>query len=411
MNIIWFTFKDRSNPFTGGAEVINEQLAQRLVADGHRVTFIVAGFPGSTPTDHRNGFDIIRVGSRFTTYLAAWRYYRAHRAELAADLVIDECNTMPYFAGWYSGVRTVSFFHQLCRQTWFYELPWPLGLVGYLLEPFYLRLLRPRQAITVSDSSRRDLIRAGFRANRISLISEAIELKPLTDLASVTKYPQPTLLSLGSIRSMKRTLHQIRAFELAKSRNPDLRLKIAGAAAGRYGARVLAAIASSPFAADIDYLGPVSPAIKLELMQRCHAILVTSVKEGWGLIVTEAASQGTPALVYNVDGLRDSVRHNQTGLIATTNTPADLAATIHQLLADPNHYNALRQAAWDWSRQFSVDHSYADFKQALGLPVPSHAAQRVQPAIDPQTPLSASQRVQPPPGSRLARATQPAQEP
>ena len=39
MKILWFTWKDLKNPYAGGAEVVNEQLAKRLVADGHSMEF------------------------------------------------------------------------------------------------------------------------------------------------------------------------------------------------------------------------------------------------------------------------------------------------------------------------------------------------------------------------------------
>ena len=55
----------------------------------------------------------------------------------------------------------------------------------------------------------------------------------------------------------------------------------------------------------------------------------TSVKEGWGLIVTEAGSQGTPAIVYDVDGLRDIVVESETGVIFNSkNKPEELAKKI-----------------------------------------------------------------------------------
>ena len=49
-------------------------------------------------------------------------------------------------------------------------------------------------------------------------------------------------------------------------------------------------------------------------MAEAHVLLMTSVREGWGLVVTEANACGTPAVVYNVPGLRDSVRNEETGL-------------------------------------------------------------------------------------------------
>jgi glycosyltransferase involved in cell wall biosynthesis len=367
MKILWLTWKDRDHPQAGGAEVVNDELAQRLTADGHDVVFFTAGFPGAKRNLTRHGFRIVRLGGRLTTYLAApLEYLKRWRGW--PDLVIDECNTLPYFASIYTQGRQVLFFHMLCRQIWFYQAPQPISTLGYLLEPLYLRLLRRNlPVITVSESTRQDLIRTGYNPANIRIIPEAISTEPVADLDTATKYSQPTLLSLGSIRAMKRTLHQIQAFELAKRHIPNLRLLVAGDSSGTYGKKVLEYISQSAYTSDIEYLGPVTEAKKRELMQKSHAILVTSVKEGWGLIVTEAASQGTPAVVYNVDGLRDSVRHNQTGLVTRTNTPAALADNIALLLSQPDQYAHMRASGWEWSNTLTFDHSYAQFKEALGL--------------------------------------------
>ena len=58
----------------------------------------------------------------------------------------------------------------------------------------------------------------------------------------------------------------------------------------------------------VQFLGRISPSEKLERLARAHVLIVTSVREGWGLVVTEAASVGTPTIAYNVAGLSDSVR-------------------------------------------------------------------------------------------------------
>jgi len=166
---------------------------------------------------------------------------------------------------------------------------------------------------------------------------------------------------------MKRTLDQVKAFEIAKAHIPDLRLIVSGSASGAYGQKVLDYIKASPHASSIHYAGRTAESAKLKLMQKCHAILVTSVKEGWGLIVTKAASQGTPAVVYDVDGLRDSVRPGVTGLIAAANTPGALAVSIEELLSDPERYQHLRQAGLEWSRSLTFDHSAADFSRLLRL--------------------------------------------
>lgn len=371
MRIVWLTWKDLDSPLAGGAEVVNEELAARLAAAGHEVTFLTGGWTGAQTRTQRRGFTIIRTGRRFTTYLTTARYYLRHRRELAPDLVIDECNTMPYFAAWYTGAPTVMFFHMLCREIWRYQFPWPLSWIGYLAEPVYLRLaalgLRRQPVISVSESTKADLIRHGFAAKRIHIISEGSNVEPLASLQSApAKFPEPTILSHGSVRPMKRTLDQVRAFELAKLRLPALRLIISGDTTGRYGEKVRAAVRCSPYAADITLLGRTTEAQKIELMQKSHLITVTSVKEGWGLIVTEAASQGTPAVVYDVDGLRDAVRNGETGRVTRQN-PAALADAVVELLEDVQLYAAQRQAAHAWSRKLNFDQAYADFVTALNI--------------------------------------------
>jgi glycosyltransferase involved in cell wall biosynthesis len=168
------------------------------------------------------------------------------------------------------------------------------------------------------------------------------------------------------MRAMKRTLDQIKAFEIAKEDIPDLKMIVAGATDGAYGETVLDYINQSPFAQDISVEGKVSKARKEELMQKAHVVTLTSVKEGWGLVVTEANSQGTPAVVYDVDGLRDSVRDGITGYVCQTN-PAALAKGVVKLLSKPLQYDRFRRTAWEWSKEITFDKSYNDFKEALEI--------------------------------------------
>lgn len=364
MKILWFTWKDLKHPLAGGAEVVNEELAKRLVADGHEVTLLVGGFKGGEEKEVIDGYTVIRMGNRLTVYWEVFRYYKAH-FQGWADLVIDEINTMPFFAKLYVKEKNIIFAHMLCRVIWFYQLPSFLGWIGYLLEPLYLKLLSDRKVITVSESSKKDLIAHGFKPENISIISEGTHIPILKDISSIKKFPYPTILSLGAIRPMKQTLDQIKAFEIAKKYIPHLKLVIAGDIEGKYGMDVVRYISHSRYQTSIVYVGKVNQREKASLMQRSHAIVVTSIKEGWGLVVTEAASQGTPAIVYDVDGLRDSVLHKRTGIVCTHNTPKAMATAICSLLGKPENYERYRQNAWQFSKNITFEQSYKDFVAVL----------------------------------------------
>jgi glycosyltransferase involved in cell wall biosynthesis len=364
MKILWLTWKDRKNPLAGGAEAVNEGLAERLVRSGHEAILMVAGFPNAVGEEMINGYKVIRLGNRLSVYWQAYRYYKKYLAGWA-DLVIDEVNTMPFFAKFYVKEKNILFVHQSCREIWFYEMFFPLNIFGYLVELIYLWLLRDREVITVSDSTKNDLLRFGFCSEKIKIISEGIEIEPINTLSAVKKFDQPTILSLGAMRRMKRTHEIIKAFELARDQCQDLRLVIAGLPQGRYGRNVLKLLAASRHRLAIEYLGKVSRERKIELMRQSHLVAVASVKEGWGLVVTEANSQGTPAVVYNVDGLRDAVKHDKTGLVCQKNSCRELAKNFLQMLNGREKYDDFRRQAWQWSREINFNRSYNDFIKIL----------------------------------------------
>lgn len=370
MKILWLTWKDHRHPGWGGAEVVLRELSQRLVHDGHDVTWLTCSYPGAAAHEQVDGINIIRVGSnRYAHSFQALAYYVRHlRGQF--DIIIEVVNTAPYFSVFFAGgAKKFLLYHQLAREIWFHETKPPLSHFGFsVLEPMACRLLSwaGAPAITVSESTRRDIARFGFRPERTSVISEGIEIEPVANLQSTKKYQRPTLLSFGAVRSMKRTLDQVAAFELAKKHIPRLQLKVAGDISGTYGQKVLDRITHSPFARDIEVLGRVSKADKITIMRRAHLTMQTALKEGWGLTITEAASQGTPAVAYDVDGLRDSIRAGQTGMLTPAN-PEALSRAIVKLLKDRKLYKRMREAAWRWSQQLTFDQSYQDFKTVLEL--------------------------------------------
>lgn len=375
MNIIWFTWKDKKHPTAGGAEILNEEHAKQLANDGHSVILIVGGFKNAKKTEIVDGYKVVRIGNRWTVYWEAYRYFQKH-LKTWPDLIIEEINTIPFFTQFYTnsssvisnGVRNLKpkrilLIYQLCREIWFHEIFFPLNIIGYLLEPIYLFILRKNNVLTESQSTKTDLQRYGFHNDNIHIVPVGIRMVPVKSLKDVKKYPDFTVLSLGTIRSMKQALHQLQAFELAKKDIPDLKFVIAGSLVGEYGKHFLERIKNSTFKSNIIYLGTVSEARKKELMQKSHIILVTSVKEGWGLVVTEAASQGTPAIVYNVDGLRDSVKDAKTGIICKENTPENLAKNIVTLHQNKKLYLKLQRGAHDWSKILTFQKSYQLFKK------------------------------------------------
>ena len=365
MKILWFSWKDSEHPLAGGAEVVKSQICKRLSSNGHQVIQLTAGFENAPAETQLEGCRVIRVGGRFTVYPAAWRYYQKHLKDWP-DIIIDECNTIPFFTQFYARQKRAMVIYQLAREVWFYQMPKPLSWLGYVIEPFYIRLLKYSKVITICQSTLNELNSLGFDPDNIEIIRMGSDFPILKTLDRIEKYTEPTLLYLGSLREMKRPDQVVKAFELSRQTLPHLKLIIAGCGSGKYFESLQRLIDNSPFKCDISCMGRVSEDEKKDMMQKSHLIAVTSVKEGWGLIVTEAASQGTPAVVYNVDGLRDSVRNEQTGLHSPSN-PEALSKAIIRLLSDKALYDTCRYNGWQWSQDLTFDNCYADFCHALEI--------------------------------------------
>jgi len=363
MNIIWFSWKDRNHPEAGGAETVSGEIMDRLVKDGHNVQLITASYKNAKRHDFLNGVEVFRSGNRYSSYLKAYGVYKKIGSP-KVNVVIDEMNTLPFIAGLYTHAdKKVLLTYQLAREVWFYQMLFPFSLIGYLMEPIMLRVINQlyEKTVTESESTKKDLKKYGFK--NIETFRVGMETKPLETLQQKT-VPK-TVLSLGAVRPMKRTLHAIKAFEYARDADSTLKMIVAGDISSKYASKVLSYIQSSRHSASIDVKGRVTIKEKKDLMKESGIILVTSIKEGWGLIITEANSQGTPAIAYDADGLRDSIKANETGVLSPAGNPKLLGEEINKLLSDNSRYNLLRKNAWNSSKDFTFENSYADFLKQI----------------------------------------------
>lgn len=96
---------------------------------------------------------------------------------------------------------------------------------------------------------------------------------------------------------------------------PDVQLWVVGDGNPQYVAKLRRQIRQYRLNGHVQFWGKVTAEKNFELMKQAHVIAMTSIREGWGLVVIEANSARTPAVVYNVPGLRDSVLDGETGLI------------------------------------------------------------------------------------------------
>jgi glycosyltransferase involved in cell wall biosynthesis len=239
---------------------------------------------------------------------------------------------------------------QLARKVWWYESPFPISAIGYAIEPLYLMGYRHTPAFTISRSTELDLRRLGFKG-AITLIPIGVEKVASAPRA---KADTPTFLYVGRLAPSKRIVHMLDALAQFRKVTGIGTLWLVGSGSDGYKRSLVKRAHRMNLEASVVFWGQVSSHEKHCLMTEAHALLMTSVREGWGLVVTEANACGTPAIVYDVPGLRDSVRDESTGLVVPPK-PGCLADAMIRVTSDPSLYARLAAEAQLWSGTFSFD--------------------------------------------------------
>jgi glycosyltransferase involved in cell wall biosynthesis len=366
MRVLLLNWRCPTNPQAGGAELLSLRVAERLVAWGHTVTWFAASYPRARPHEVINGVQVVRAGRQWSVHLRAAGWFARH-GRRRFDLVVDEINTIPFFAHLYADCPAVAFINQLAREVWWYEAPLPLAALGYALEPLYLRAYRRQRVITISPSSAESLRALGL-AGPIHLIPMATDFEPEPRLPPLEeKETGWTLMALGRVVPSKRIEHVLRALPALATQGCPARLWVVGAAHPGYQRRLEGLARTLGVDERVRFWGKVREDQKRDLLRRAHILVACSVREGWGLMVTEANRVGTPAVVYDVPGLRDSTQHGVTGVVCERPEPASLARAIGGLLRAPSIYASMREAAWAQASRLNWDETARAFLAAAEM--------------------------------------------
>jgi len=327
------------HPEAGGAEVFVHEIAKVWTENGHQVEVFSSRVAGKGSRDYVDGVTIRRIGS----LRAGSHHVLAPRIANASnpDVILESINTLPYQLPLRRGDWSpfVSLVHQMAKDIWHSHLPFPIAQIAERLEPSLYRAYRNRQVLAVSESTKADLHGAGLRD--ITVVPQGgIGPQPF-----VEKERDPTLMFVGRLASNKRPDHAVETFKHVRMALPSARLWLVGEGEMR-------SQLSVDLPPGVELLGRLSREELMARMGRAHLLIATSVREGWGLVVTEAAALGTPTVAYSVPGLTDSVVHEETGLLVPE-SPRKLAESVITLIKNPDRREAMSRRAADWGSRWS----------------------------------------------------------
>ncbi len=359
MNILILNWRDPKNPLAGGAEIVTLQHAKAWAKKSHRVIWFTSSFRDAKKEETLEGVKIIRQGNYISVYLFAPLFYFFSKQTF--DVVIDEIHGIPFFTPLYVwNAKKIAFIHEVAGVIWDYMYPFPINKIGKIFEKIYFLFYKNVFFWTDANSTIDDLVKMGIPRKNCTAIPCPIENK------TISKFPEkekdPTFIFVSRLVKMKGIENILEAFALIYKNDPKSKLWIVGGGEKSYLRYLKKKITQleehyrlSNLMNSISFWGRVNEEKKLSLMGKAHLLLHASVKEGWGLVVLEAASQGTPSVVYKVAGLVDSVKNEKTGIVIDENKSEVLADEAMKLITDKIKYNKLQLGGLAWVKNLTWD--------------------------------------------------------
>ncbi len=362
--ILFLSWKDISHPSSGGAELLTDALASSL-AKTHEVTYFTSTYMGASNNETINGYTVIRRGTLYTTYIHAflwWHWNKTYNQKY--DAIIDQVHGIPFFSLlWYKHPHVITLVMEIAGQLWNNVR---FSLIGKTLEHTWLALYKKHQIITISKSTKNDLVAHGIAPNNISII-------PMFSTIHCERIPQkseiPTLLFIGRIAPVKRIEDIITAHTIARKAIPQLKLVILGKTEQTYEPYKQYLLKKITGSKDVTFIENGTEEDKRLLLERSHLLLMASHKEGYGLVILEAAACGTPAIGYRVPGVQDAIIDKQTGLLTETETPEALAKSICEILLSEARYADMQNEAFTYARTHNQEYTALAFERIIHITI------------------------------------------
>ena len=351
MNILLVNWQDPENPHAGGAELHLFEIFKRLAARGHRIRLVCSAWPGAAPAAVIAGIAVRRVASRNGFALAGRRAVRRALADERPDVVVEDINKLPLFLAGLTDLPFCAIVPHLFGETAFQEASWPVATVVWLAERPLARAYGRAGFHAISESTRDDLVARGVRPERVRVIHPGVDGVHFTPDPDV-RAASPAFLYVGRLKRYKGVDTALRALAIARQIRPDLRLDIAGS--GDHGPALEKLARRLGLGSAVVFHGFVTEEEKIQLLRGAWANVFPSPKEGWGITVVEAGACGTPSLASDSPGLRDSVRHGETGFLVPHGDAEALAARMLEFAAAPALVERLGAAA----RRFAEGHTW-----------------------------------------------------
>ncbi|MEM7757854.1 MAG: glycosyltransferase family 4 protein [Cyanobacteria bacterium P01_A01_bin.40] len=342
---------------TGGAELIMLALRRQLRLNGHDARLFASS---ARPLAQKNLADYQCLGtiSRYRTLLQStnpWAYQKLGQilSEFKPDVVhvrifltqlspsiLPLLTNIPtiYHVAWYrpicplgtkilptgdlcqDSVGTACYKNKCLPIRDWVPLMWQMSLWQRWRQAFNL-------VVANSHAVKDSLVAQGIKP--VKVIWNGIPICPSRPLLQTP----PTVVFAGRLVWEKGVDILIKAFAQVKQNIPDAQLLIAGK--GEAEASLKSLIVQLGLQNQVTLLGHLSrPLLEGKLSHAWVQVVPSRWAEPFGIVAIESMMRGTAVIATDAGGLREIVRHQQTGLLIPSEDVTALANSLEQILSD-----------------------------------------------------------------------------
>ena len=179
----------------------------------------------------------------------------------------------------------------------------------------------------------------GIDPSKVRIVPNGVDtekFKPNEDLQTVRKHfglgNEPTVLFVGSLIQRKGLPFLVEAAKKIVKEQPNTKFLIVGE--GPLKKHLTISIETANLLGNFKFLGNVKDDLLPSIYNCADVFVLPSIQEGQGIVLLEAQASGKPVVAFDVGGVVEAVRNNETGLIVKRGGSDALTDGLMKLLLD-----------------------------------------------------------------------------
>ena len=330
-------------PHIGGVEVVFRNLAEGLVKKGHSATIITHRLQGTAAEETINGVRIKRISCLGSRYLFTFFSIPAAISAAKDADIVHTTTFNGFFPAWVAakliGKPLIATIHEVWIGKWmeYTDFSWTSALLHDWVERLIYLLPSVGRYVTVSNSTRQQLLRIGKKEGKVITIYNGVDYKHFDNkkydgdkirrkyslqknyVLLVYGRPGPSKGIEYAIAAMKHILQKIPNAKMMLMLSRDRQYE------GKY-VQLQHLISKLGLNDNIINIPPVPYSELPNYIKAADCVIVPSLSEGFGYTAAEAAAMGKPIVASNTTSLPEVVSGKY--VLVPPKNPAEIADAV-----------------------------------------------------------------------------------